>query len=168
MKFKISKSKIEGKGLFCTEPIKAGELLFTSKGLRTLNKSTTIEDAQITHKHSISIDEKTIHCPLPDDPLRFLNHSCDCNCYVDHEHKFYAKRAIQPGEEITIDYSFVDADIYWRMIGCKCGHKKCRGLISSSLLLSRDFFEKNLPYIPKKIRRFNAKFYGIPFTKYEC
>jgi hypothetical protein len=63
MKFKISKSKIEGKGLFCTEPIKAGELLFTSKGLRTLNKSTTIEDAQITHKHSISIDEKTIHCP---------------------------------------------------------------------------------------------------------
>lgn len=167
MKYKISKSAIQGKGLFCNETIQAGELIFISKGIKTLNRSISIEDAQITHKHAISIDEKIIHCPLPQDPLRFINHSCNPNCYVSDETKFYSKKIIYPGQEITIDYSFVDADIYWRMPNCKCGDIACRKLITSSLLLPRSFFEKNISYIPKKIRKYNAKFYHINPKKYD-
>lgn len=168
MKYTVSKSSIQGKGFFCKELIKEGELIFTSKGIKTLNRSTSIEDAQITHKHSISIDEKIIHCPLPNDPLRFINHSCNANCYVRNEVRFYAKKTIYPGEEITIDYSFVDADIYWRMPDCACGEKNCRKLITSSLLLSRNFFQENLSCIPKKIRKYNAKFYQVNPKEYDC
>lgn len=168
MKYKVSTSTIEGQGLFCKETIHSGELIFVSEGIKTLNRSSSIEDAQKTYKHSISIDEQTIHCPLPHDPLRFINHSCNANCYVNHENKFYASREILPGEEITIDYSFVDADIFWRMPNCACGEEVCRKLITSSILLSREFFEKNLSFIPKKIRKFNAKFYHINPQQYDC
>ncbi len=168
MKFEVKKSTIHGKGVFCTQSLKKGELIFISRGIRTLNKSTSIQDAWLTHRHSISIDEKIIHIPIPGDTLRYINHSCTSNCYVDHGNKFYALRDIRPGEEITIDYSFVDADIFWRMHNCKCRTLNCRQTITSSILLPRPFFKKNLTYIPKKIRKFNAKFYGVPLRIYEC
>jgi len=61
---------------------------------------------------------------------RFMNHSCDPNCYakiinVEGQKKIvvYSKRDISQGEEITYDYKFPIEDV---KIPCLCGSPKCR------------------------------------------
>src|SRR5690349_15550161 len=63
-------------------------------------------------------------------PAKFINHSCDPNC----EAEFFgdmiwimAKRDIEPGEEITFNYSY-DLEDY-KEHPCKCGAANCVGYI---------------------------------------
>ena len=72
----------------------------------------------------------------PAPPLRFMNHSCDPNCEIfyweaepgtEQEDRLWLQtiRAIEPGEEILIDYCW-PADA---AIPCRCGAAGCRGWI---------------------------------------
>ncbi|NDC53297.1 MAG: SET domain-containing protein [Planctomycetia bacterium] len=72
----------------------------------------------------------------PAAPLRFLNHSCDPNCelfYWSHDDQslqedrlwLQTTRAVEPGEELSIDYCW-PADA---AIPCRCGTAACRGWI---------------------------------------
>lgn len=50
---------------------------------------------------------------------RFLNHSCDPNCWIDGR-ALRARRAIAPGDELTFDYNCTE----WSMdspFDCACG-----------------------------------------------
>lgn len=65
---------------------------------------------------------------------RFINHSCDPNCYaevidINGEGRIviYTKRNIQSGEELTYDYKFPLEDI---KIPCCCGSAICRGSLN--------------------------------------
>ncbi|KAI9126474.1 hypothetical protein K1719_002070 [Acacia pycnantha] len=65
---------------------------------------------------------------------RFINHSCEPNCYTKvisvegHKKIFiYAKRHIAAGEEITYNYKF---PLEENKIPCNCGSKKCRGSLN--------------------------------------
>uniref|UniRef100_A0A6N2K2R6 [histone H3]-lysine(4) N-trimethyltransferase n=1 Tax=Salix viminalis TaxID=40686 RepID=A0A6N2K2R6_SALVM len=65
---------------------------------------------------------------------RFINHSCEPNCYtkvisVEGQKKIfiYAKRHIAAGEEITYNYKFPLED---KKIPCNCGSRKCRGSLN--------------------------------------
>ncbi|KAJ6708536.1 HISTONE-LYSINE N-METHYLTRANSFERASE SETD1 [Salix koriyanagi] len=65
---------------------------------------------------------------------RFINHSCEPNCYtkvisVEGQKKIfiYAKRYIAAGEEITYNYKFPLED---KKIPCNCGSRKCRGSLN--------------------------------------
>ena len=82
----------------------------------------------------------------PNEPYRFLNHSCDPNCeFIEWEIEdqfesvlgeapksqktfelwLHALRDVQKGEELTIDYGWS-----WQFaIPCKCGSPLCRGWI---------------------------------------
>ncbi|XP_077212397.1 histone-lysine N-methyltransferase ATXR7-like isoform X2 [Tasmannia lanceolata] len=62
---------------------------------------------------------------------RFINHSCEPNCYtkvitVEGQKKIfiYAKRQISTGEEITYNYKF---PLEEKKIPCNCGSRRCRG-----------------------------------------
>lgn len=59
-----------------------------------------------------------------------INHSCDANLksIILRGHILYmSTRAIEPGEELTVDYNF-DADAErWE---CRCGSPRCRGAIN--------------------------------------
>jgi SET domain-containing protein len=59
-----------------------------------------------------------------------INHSCEPNLFsaVMKGHIIYmSRRAIAPGEELTVDYRFAkDMD----KVPCKCGSAKCRGTIN--------------------------------------
>ncbi len=73
----------------------------------------------------------------PDPPFRYLNHSCDPNCWIysnyeddedfieEDELGLYVCRTIYPGEEITIDYGWPASSA----IPCRCGSDCCRGWI---------------------------------------
>jgi SET domain-containing protein len=68
---------------------------------------------------------------------RFVNHSCDPNCYtaiiaVDSVKKIiiYAKRSIAAGEELSYDYKFPIEERAEDRIACHCGAAKCRGFMN--------------------------------------
>jgi SET domain-containing protein len=59
-----------------------------------------------------------------------INHSCDPNLYsaIRNGHIIYmSRRAIRPGEELTVDYRF-DKDM--ERHACRCGASRCRGTIN--------------------------------------
>lgn len=61
---------------------------------------------------------------------RWINHSCNENCKAYQEGGriwYYSKRAIQKGEEITIDYGF-DFQV-WNENRCYCKSVDCLGYI---------------------------------------
>ncbi len=69
------------------------------------------------------------HCTNLDD--FFLNHSCDPNLWLVDEVTFGARRDIRPGEEVTADYAYWQAEedliAAWT---CHCGSPLCRGRVT--------------------------------------
>ena len=77
-------------------------------------------------------------------PFWYINHSCNANvafqnwaqCAADEMVPLVALRAIQPGEQLTLDYSFtitgddgLTEDDFWTM-NCLCGAANCRRLLT--------------------------------------
>lgn len=65
---------------------------------------------------------------LVEHPAKYVNHSCEANCYVlvvDDRAFVTAKRNIAAGEELTYDYAY-DEDV---REPCQCGASSCRGYI---------------------------------------
>jgi SET domain-containing protein len=59
-----------------------------------------------------------------------INHSCEPNlrASIRQGHILYfSKRAIRPGEELTVDYRFSDEI---ERVRCACGARGCRGVIN--------------------------------------
>ena len=60
----------------------------------------------------------------------FINHSCNPNVYsriVSGHIIYFSSRAIEAGEELTIDYYF---DKSVERVVCRCGAGNCRGTIN--------------------------------------
>lgn len=70
----------------------------------------------------------------------YANHSCAPSAAIRKEHGrlvLRALRLIEPGDEVTHDYStLLGADDVWRM-RCNCGSARCRGTIAAISTLSR-------------------------------
>ncbi len=65
-----------------------------------------------------------------DNLAKYINHSCDPNCYndiIDDEIWIYAMRDIKKGEELSYDYGFQRQD--WHKRPCRCGAKNCFGFL---------------------------------------
>ncbi|MBI5621707.1 SET domain-containing protein-lysine N-methyltransferase [Candidatus Falkowbacteria bacterium] len=68
--------------------------------------------------------------PDDDNPLRFMNHSCDPSALRFGAFAVFAKTDIAPGQAVMIDYSTLEANPDWQM-ECHCGALNCRGIIRS-------------------------------------
>ena len=76
---------------------------------------------------------------------RYINHSCDPNCWVDVIDKriwIISLRDIREGEELTFDYGF-DVE-HWKEHPCRCGCSNCVGYIVS---------QEQWPKLKKKVRK---------------
>lgn len=61
-------------------------------------------------------------------------HSCDPNMHCDMTRRiFIAKRDIQPGDFITMDYDQTEERLF-KPFTCSCGAQNCRGLIAGSAM----------------------------------
>jgi uncharacterized protein len=128
---KVGKSAIEGLGVFAERAVAAGSLI------AVLDTSRAVDDE---HPLRPEMGETQDHCTylangmvvLLPAPERHLNHSCDPNAFlktVDGELRLLARRAIQPGEEVTLDYIMnTDGGARWL---CRCGSPQCRGLLEA-------------------------------------
>ncbi|CAG4960024.1 unnamed protein product [Colias eurytheme] len=136
----VYRSHIHGRGLFCKRDIEEGDMVIEYAGeviravladQREKRYEATSGRRGVGGCYMFRIDDNlVVDATLKGNAARFINHSCDPNCYsrvVDiHGHKhilIFALRRITVGEELTYDYKFPFEEI---KIPCTCGAKKCR------------------------------------------
>jgi hypothetical protein len=134
----VRNSRVHGRGLFATRRIRAGARLIEYTGER-------LSEAEIEARYGSTVDDPhTLLFQISDDTCldasvggsdaRFINHSCRPNCESQQEGDrifIFAIRNIQPGVELTYDYSLVIEPGYsaerGRIYACRCGAPRCRG-----------------------------------------
>ncbi|XP_029023836.1 histone-lysine N-methyltransferase 2B [Betta splendens] len=137
----VYRSQIHGRGLFCKRNIDAGEMVIEYAG--------TVIRSVLTDKREKYYDGKGIGCymfriddfdvvdaTMQGNAARFINHSCEPNCYsrvinVDGRKHIviFALRKIYRGEELTYDYKFPIEDEDSKL-HCNCGARRCRRFLN--------------------------------------
>ncbi|CAN4089654.1 unnamed protein product [Withania somnifera] len=134
--FRFQKSKIHEWGLVALEPIDAEDFVIEYVGELIRCR---VSDIRELYYEKIGIgssylfrldDDYVVDATKRGGIARFINHSCEPNCYikvisVEGEKKIfiYSKRHIAAGEEICYNYKF---PLEEKKIPCNCGSKRCR------------------------------------------
>ncbi|TRY70386.1 hypothetical protein TCAL_08908 [Tigriopus californicus] len=132
----FGKSAIHDWGLFAMEDIGADEMVIEYVGQVVRPNLSDVREKRyerqgIGSSYLFRIDlDYVVDATKCGNLARFINHSCDPNCYakvitVEGEKKIviYSKQPIGMGEEITYDYKFPIED---EKIPCLCGANNCR------------------------------------------
>jgi len=141
----VRHSPIAGFGLFASTLIKAGELISYEdiNDYAVLNRaaieSMSPADQDTWWHFSYQVGDDAWFGPRTRDviqhkPTFFENHSCDPSTWFVDDVTMTARRDIQPGDEITYDYSTTESVIDPEMdaVVCRCGTALCRGRFLSS------------------------------------
>jgi hypothetical protein len=139
----VADTERTGKGLFTHKAFDQHQVVFVLKGDMRFFASRTREE---THRYENWIGLGRDRWIDPAAPYVFLNHSCEPNLAICHEREFVALRHIEPGEELTFDYSISEDELLWTM-RCACGTKSCRGTIGPVQLLPTEVVERYRPYV---------------------
>lgn len=150
-KVEIRKSGINKKGMFAKELIKKDEIVYI-KGGHIITRNEIYTTSIINSYLPIS-DEYYIGALTKDeeeDIKLYNNHSCDPNCGMHGEITFIAIRDIQPNEELTIDYAFIDNENY--SFECHCGSRHCRHIITGYDWKIKKLQVKYYPYFAQYLK----------------
>ncbi|MDH4161817.1 MAG: SET domain-containing protein-lysine N-methyltransferase [Nitrospirota bacterium] len=122
-------SPIEGTGVFALSRIprrkKIGEVTGEIISVREARKRARLRCRMCLIDVS---DTRALDCTRGN-ALRHLNHSCRSSAFLRifrERVEVYARRAIRPGEEITVDYG---ESPHSGGMKCRCGHRDCRDRI---------------------------------------
>ncbi|TKY72684.1 Histone-lysine N-methyltransferase ATXR7 [Spatholobus suberectus] len=137
---RFQRSKIHDWGLVALEPIEAEDFVIEYIGELIRPRISDIRERQyekmeIGSSYLFRLDDGyVVDATKRGGIARFINHSCEPNCYtkvisVEGQKKIfiYAKRHIAAGEEITYNYKF---PLEEKKIPCNCGSRKCRGSLN--------------------------------------
>ena len=129
------RSSVHGKGLFALQPLAAGERLIEYKGeVTSWRRAAARQQSEIGHTFAFGLaDGRVIDGSRSGNSARFLNHACTPNCEAIETGDrvfIHALTAIQPGEELFIDYRLeidgaITGDIR-AQYACHCGTSACR------------------------------------------
>ncbi|XP_019367658.1 PREDICTED: histone-lysine N-methyltransferase 2A isoform X1 [Gavialis gangeticus] len=137
----VYRSPIHGRGLFCKRNIDAGEMVIEYSGnvIRSIltDKREKYYDSKGIGCYMFRIDDsEVVDATMHGNAARFINHSCEPNCYsrvinIDGQKHIviFAMRKIYRGEELTYDYKFPIEDASNKLL-CNCGAKKCRKFLN--------------------------------------
>lgn len=124
----VRASRIDGQGVFAAEPIarwrKIGEIRGESLSVTEARIRATRQERVMMVEIS---PERAIDFSRSTDPMRYTNHSCAPNarlCIRQGRVEFYALRAIEPGDEITVNYGPTHHE---GRLACRCGAPGCVG-----------------------------------------
>jgi uncharacterized protein len=130
-------STIDGTGLFASQPIPKGTCIAVYVGER-IDKAEANRRCEAGNHFIFTLDDQwDIDGNVPENLVRFANHSCDPNAesIVDGgEVSVIAIRDIAAGEEITYNYGY-DLEEY-REYACRCGSANCVGY-----MVAEEFFD---------------------------
>lgn len=138
----VKGSNIHGKGVFATEGISKGQVIFEIDDSNIIEDPTAVPEAE--RDYIDTFDGKYVLWPAPE---RYINHSCEPNVYlktIDGIRKVIAMKNIQAGEELFFDYRIGGyGEFTWE---CHCDAPTC------SKLCHIDFFKlplaKQREYLP--------------------
>jgi SET domain-containing protein len=160
-RIEFKKSRISGYGMFAREPFKQGEAVCIVGG--SVMTDSEFAAFQATHRfhNSIQIDEN-LHLVEDPEVTRDLegsmNHSCDSNAWMGDEATLVARRHIEAGEEVTVDYALFTTQPTWMLDNrCHCGSPHCRRIITGDDWRQADVQERYRnhfsPFINRRIER---------------
>lgn len=137
------KAARNGLGVFAMEKIQSGKTIYKVEGKR-YHYTTLLQIRGTFLDNCYRISEN--YYLSPEDKIgAFFNHSCEPNTRVEKRGSILyivALQDIEPGEEITFDYSSITArDDVWTM-KCNCGNKMCRKIIGSYKKLPKELIKK--------------------------
>ena len=133
------RSSIHGSGVFATRRIRAGRRLIPYLGqvLTEAEVDARYDGPAADDPHTMLFHvegDRYIDASVHGNDARFINHSCEPNCeteVADGGIWIRAIRNIQPGVELTYDYSLEIEKRPSRkrraQYACRCGARKCRG-----------------------------------------
>ena len=160
----VSTSTKQGKGVFASKTLKAGEVVLVIDDSHLVTDETQLTKEQ----HEFDLDYLSDKTVMMQEPEKYINHSCDPNTYVKTENGVRyvrAMRDIPKDEEITYDYSINgDND---GTFPCRCGSKKCRGTYQGNFFkLEKSLQKKYLPYLDDWfVRKYQKKIDGLTSAK---
>jgi len=161
-RYEVKKTEKYGNGVFCIKKIHKSETvrIFTGERISELVCDKMIDDGLLSNDNPLQIQHEE-YIILDDVSLSF-NHSCEPNAGMKGESTLFAIRDIQPGEEITYDYSTtVDPHnfTFTTMNNCLCGSSKCRRILGNVLSIPKetlDFYKSEgalQDYIIKELNK---------------
>ena len=138
-RIQVRRSGVHGRGVFALQDIAEGEVIVEYEGA-----VISYEESQRRHPHDpanphhtffFQIDgERVIDGGDGGNAARWINHSCDPNCFaeeVDERIFISALRNIYAGEELGYDYGLIIEERYTAKLkadyACRCGAPDCRG-----------------------------------------
>ncbi|XP_029929153.1 histone-lysine N-methyltransferase 2A isoform X2 [Myripristis murdjan] len=137
----VYRSAIHGRGLFCKRNIEAGEMVIEYAGIVIRSVLTDKREKYYDGKgigcYMFRIDDfDVVDATMHGNAARFINHSCEPNCYsrvINVEGQkhivIFALRKIYRGEELTYDYKFPIEDAS-NKLSCNCGARRCRRFLN--------------------------------------
>ncbi|ESO08569.1 hypothetical protein HELRODRAFT_98024 [Helobdella robusta] len=135
----VQASAIHGRGLFALRGLEAGEMVIEYCGelIRPVltDAREKLYEAKNIGCYMFKIDElNVVDATMKGNSARFINHSCEPNCYsrvcqIEGRKRIIicTSRYIRRGEELTYNYKF---PIEENKIICRCQSKKCKGYMN--------------------------------------
>lgn len=127
----LGPSKTGGTGVFTSKRLSRDEVIREMGVGRRITREEPLRPEEGERpEHCTVVDGRVFLVTSPD---RYLNHSCDPNSWLRFEENrivLVARRDVEAGEELTIDYLINNAGgDSWE---CHCGTTRCRGLTGVS------------------------------------
>lgn len=139
----LRNSSIHSYGLVLMEPAEPGDLIIEYVGelvrasvanIREWKYEREYRGDGIASSYLFRLDGiMVIDATHQGNLARFINHSCDPNCFAktislngSKRIVLYAKKSIRGGEEITYDYKFPTEKDPKKKVKCLCGSNSCR------------------------------------------
>lgn len=128
---RVAKSGIQGKGAYALKAIPARKKIGELTGTIITEKQA---EALLKKNKELALvelgDDKVLNAMGEgSNDIRYINHSCDPNCYIRvcyDRVEFYALRNIKKNEELSADYGETHHE---GKLPCRCGSKNCKGFI---------------------------------------
>ena len=144
-----------GKAVFARELIEPGEVIAVWSG-RLVSVEELDDLSKDIRRHTAQVEEGIYLASLnPDEAPDYINHSCEPNAGLNGQITIVAMHAIQPGDEVTIDYAMCDGSPYDEF-DCACGSLICRGRVTGDDWRNPTLWERYAghfsPYLERRIR----------------
>lgn len=159
----IRPSTIQGGGMFARAALQEGEVVAITGGTVMTEEEFRTYIATAPRYNATQIGEHLHLVDLVQTPERMdgsINHSCDSNLWLQDEVTTVARRAIAPGEELTLDYALTTVEPHWRLDQpCQCGAAVCRHIITGNDWKLPEVQQRYrghfAPFINKRIEQIN-------------
>ena len=122
-------SRIDGTGVYAEEAIPARRKIGEMTGKVITWRVARLRAKKYERIAIVEFQDGFALDATNDKLLRFINHSCDANCFIRcsrHTVEFYTRRALKKGEELTANYGETH---HAGKHPCHCGAANCRGYL---------------------------------------